>query len=319
MDKFRTVFDFCLNHQKALGYGAVSLLTVGSERIFSAVVFRCPCNSWNMLYGLVFLLVPALILFLLGFLLSSQSWKILTGSCAPNRLCRCPHGTRFRHYLKVLGLVIVRASVAPLTWIAVALLGSRFYECAVSGSSAMQAYMCKGKGHECVEKMPQVPCQSGTATSEMQDMLMSLQAQSQVLGWSLIASVFLLALVSTCISRCCSPVSILQLAFWKVYLEQEQQLFEQKAKDHAAKLAERNVKCFFDSTELDEFPTPSAKEWHGISSLFTFNPKKDYYSMMHKYVSSKTNTGSLRSVEGDTVPCCLGFVDGAGGIDTQGL
>ncbi|CAI5769989.1 Uncharacterized protein PODLI_1B014270 [Podarcis lilfordi] len=179
MDKFHAVFDFCLNHQKALGYGAVSLLTVGSERIFSAVVFKCPCNSWNMLYGLVFLLVPALILFLLGFLLSSQSWKILTGSCAPNRLCRCPHGTRFRHYLKVLGLVIVRASVAPLTWIAVALLGSRFYECAASGSSSVQAYMCKGKGDECVEKMPQVPCQSGTATSEMQDILMSLQAQSQ--------------------------------------------------------------------------------------------------------------------------------------------
>ncbi|XP_034966564.1 calcium homeostasis modulator protein 6-like [Zootoca vivipara] len=319
MEKFRTVFDFFLNHQKALGYGAVSLLTVGSERIFSAVVFKCPCNSWNMLYGLVFLLVPALILFLLGLLLSSQSWKILTGSCAPNRLCKCPHGTRFRHYLKVLWLVTIRASAAPLTWIAVALLGSRFYECAATGSPIMQAYMCEGKGDGCVKEMLQVPCQSGTLTSEMQDVLMSLQAQSQVLGWILIASVFILALVSTCISRCCSPVSILQLAFWKVYIEQERQLFEQKAKDHAAKLAERNVRCFFDSTELGEFQTPSAKEWHGISSLFKFNPKKDYYSMMHKYVSSKTNTGSIGSVEGDTVPCCLGFVDGAGGIETQGL
>ncbi|XP_061482063.1 calcium homeostasis modulator protein 6-like [Rhineura floridana] len=138
-----------------------------------------------------------------------------------------------------------------------------------------------------------------------------------VMGWILIASVFILALVSICISRCRSPVSILQLAFWKMYLEKEQQLYEIKAKEHATKLAERNIKCFFDSTELEPFHTPSAKAWHGISSLFAFNPEDHYYSMIHKYVSTKTSSGSIRSAEGDTFPCCLEFVAGAGGTEAQ--
>ncbi|XP_060609188.1 calcium homeostasis modulator protein 6 [Anolis sagrei] len=319
MEKLRTVLDFCLSHQKALGYGAVSLLTLGSERIFSVVVFKCPCNSWNMLYGTVFLLAPALILFLLGLLLNTRSWKVLTGCCAPGKLCLCPHANRFWRYVQVLWLVMVTAAVAPFTWIAVALLGGSFYECAATGSAILQNYMCKNQGEECFKKVLQVPCQSSSSSQEMQDMLTSLRAQSQVIGWILIASVFTLALAATCISRCRSPVSILQLTFWKMYLEKEQQLFEVKAKEHASQLAERNLRCFFDSTQLEQIHTPSAKAWHGISSMFAFNPEEHYYSMIHKYISSKTSSGSIKSAEGDTFPTCLGFVDGVGVADSQVL
>ncbi|XP_042301273.1 calcium homeostasis modulator protein 6-like [Sceloporus undulatus] len=319
MEKFHSVLDFCLSHQKALGYGAVSLLTLGSERIFSIVVFKCPCNSWNLLYGTVFLLVPALILFLLGCLVNTRSWKVLTGCCAPGRLCRCPHANRLWRYLQVLWLVMVTAAVAPFTWIAVALLGGNFYECAATGSAIVQSYMCKDQGEECFKKVLQVPCQSSLSSQEMQDMLTSLRAQSQVMGWILIASIFTLALAATCISHCRSPVSILQLAFWKMYLKKEQELFEAKAKEHAAHLAESNIKCFFDSTQPEPFHTPSTKAWNSISSLFAFNPEKHYYSMIHKYISSKTSSGSIRSVDGDTFPTCLGFVDGAGHSESQVL
>ncbi|XP_015264549.1 PREDICTED: protein FAM26F-like [Gekko japonicus] len=318
MDKFRTVLDFCLSHQKVLGYGAVSLLTAGSERIFSVVVFKCPCNSWNLLYGSVFLLVPALILFLLGLLLSTRCWKVLTGCCAPGRLSRYSHRGRICRYLRVLWLVVVGAAVAPFTWIAVALLGGHFYECAASGNTIVQKYLCQDKEIQCLKEMLQVPC-GGSSLQEVQDLLMSLRAQSQVMGWILISSVTILALISTCISRCRSPVSILHLAFWKIYMAKEQELFEIKAKEHAAKLAERNLKCFFDSTELEPFQTPSTRSWQTISSLFAFNPEEHYYSMIHKYVSSKNKNGSIISAEGDMFPSCLGFVDAAVGTDTEVL
>ncbi|XP_032072184.1 calcium homeostasis modulator protein 6 [Thamnophis elegans] len=308
MEKFRPVLDFMLNHKNVLGYGAVSLLTAGSERIFSVVVFKCPCNSWNMFYGGVFLLMPALILFLLGLLLSVRSWKVLTGCCAKGRPCRCPRGNRLQRHFEVMGLVILSAAVAPLTWISVALLGGSFYECTATGSSIFQKYVCKGKEEKCIENLVKVPCLS---PSSDQEILATLRAQSQVFGWVLIASIFTVALLASCIARCRSPVSILQLAFWKVYLQKEQQLFETMAKEHASKLAERNLKSFFDSTELQPFQTPSAKAWDNISSLFAFNPKDNYYSMIHKYVSQKSPNGSIKSAEGDIYPACLQFVDSA--------
>ncbi|XP_070809246.1 calcium homeostasis modulator protein 6-like [Pituophis catenifer annectens] len=311
MEKFRPVLDFMVNHQKILGYGAVSLLTAGSERIFSVVVFKCPCNSWNTLYGGVFLLMPALILFLLGLLLNVRSWKVLTGCCSKGRPCSCPRGNRLQRRLQVMGFVILSAAVAPLTWISVALLGGSFYECTATGSPILQQYVCKGKGEECIKILVKVPCLSSASPSSELEILATLRAQSQVFGWILIAGIFTVALLATCISRCRSPVSVLQLAFWKVYLQKEQQLFETMAKEHASKLAERNLKSFFDSTELEPFQTPNTKAWDSISSLFAFNPKVNYYSMIHKYVSQKSQSGSIKSAEGDIYPSCLQFVDSA--------
>lgn len=180
MEKFRPVLDFMVNHQNVLGYGAVSLLTAGSERIFSVVVFKCPCNSWNTFYGGVFLLMPALILFLLGLLLSVRSWKVLTGCCSKGRPCRCPHGNRLQRHLEVMGLAILSAAVAPLTWISVALLGGSFYECTATGSPILQKYVCKGKGEECIKNLTKVPCLDPALSSSELEILATLRAQSQV-------------------------------------------------------------------------------------------------------------------------------------------
>ncbi|XP_044305057.1 calcium homeostasis modulator protein 6 isoform X2 [Varanus komodoensis] len=300
MEKLRAMLDLCVAHQKVLGYGTVSLLTLGSERIFSDVVFKCPCNSWNLPYGAVFLLVPALILFLLGLLLSSRSWKVLTGCCAPSRPCRCAHGGRLWRHFKVLGLSMAGAAVAPLTWIAVALLRGSFYECAATGTAVLQRYACSSEVETCTEAVLQAPCQSPDSSQK-------------VIGWILIASVFTLVLITTCISHCRSPISILQLAFWKIYTEQEQRLFEAKAKEHAAQLAEKNINYFFGCAEWESLSTPSPKAWHNISSLFAFNPEEHYYSMIHKYASYKAKNGSIQSTEGDTFPVCLTFVDSATG------
>ncbi|NXV45764.1 CAHM6 protein, partial [Uria aalge] len=313
MEKLRGMMDFCIRHQTVLGYSFLSLLTAASEQIFSSVVFKCPCNSGNMLYGSVFLIVPAFILFVLGYLANTKMWHLLTGSCRAEERCSCsPWGT-CTHYCHVLVPVTARILVAPLTWIAVALLRASFYECAASGSSLIRNLMCKDKGEECHKVLVRIPCDEKLLEKEKEKLsieFLSLQAQSHVIGWFLIAIVMIVALVLKCVSRCISPVSYLQLKFWKIYSKKEQELFETKAKEHATRLAEINTKCFFEATDPVPFWTPSNEDWWKISFLYTFNSKEQYYSMIHKYVN--TNRGnSDRFRKGDQDLPVLGFVDEA--------
>ncbi|KAM7240333.1 hypothetical protein CapIbe_008239 [Capra ibex] len=306
MEKFREVLNLHLKHRNALGYCLVSLLTAGGERIFSTTVFQCPCSAaWNLPYGLVFLLVPALALFLLGYVLSARTWRLLTGCCA--RGC----GAGLRGAL-VCAQISATAAVAPLTWVAVALLGGAFYECAASGSGVLARYLCVGRDPRCAAQLPLVPCQQAQAPDVKQlqkELHRELTAQSQVLGWILIAIVIIVPLIFTSINRCRSPVSYMQLKFWEIYLQQEQQIFKSQATEHATQLAKENVKCFFERSHPQECNTPSIEDWQKISSLYAFNPKEQYYSTLHKYVNkTQENQSSISSEEGATVPV-LGFVD----------
>ncbi|NXV98621.1 CAHM6 protein, partial [Calonectris borealis] len=309
MDKLRGVLDFCIRHQTVLGYSTVSLLTAASEHIFSSVVFKCPCNSWNMLYGSVFLIVPAIILFLLGYMVNARMRRLLTGSCPEEKCgsCSCSPCRTLARYRCVLVLVTARASVAPLTWIATALLTASFYECAASGNSLIKNLMCKGKEQGCHEQLIKVPCDTKLSQNLMGEVL-SLQAQSQLIGWLLIAVIVIAALILKCVICCYSPVSYLQLKFWKIYSKKEQELFEIKAKEHATRLAEINTNCFFEATDPAPFQTPSNEDWWKISFLYTLSSREQYYSMIHKFVN--TNRGKcLTFREGDQIPPVLGFVD----------
>ncbi|NXB25608.1 CAHM6 protein, partial [Rhagologus leucostigma] len=284
MDRLRDVLDFCIRHQTSLGYSAVSLMTAASEHIFSSVVFECPCNSGNMVYGSFFLLVPAFILLLLGYMMNARIWRQLTGSCSREKECSLL-GT-CAHFCQVLVPMTARALVAPFTWIAVALLGANFYECAASRSSLTKYLFCKDNGTDCQEKLFKIPCDE-ELSAQISSERLSLQAQSQLIGWFLIASIMARALISQCVSHCCSPVSYLQLKFWKIYSKEEQKVFQIKAKEHATKLAERNTNCFFEATDPAPFQTPSKEEWRKISLLCTFDSHEVYYSMIHKYTSTK--------------------------------
>ncbi|XP_005154757.1 calcium homeostasis modulator protein 6 [Melopsittacus undulatus] len=289
MDTLRRVLDFCIRHQTILGYSIVSLLTAAIEYIFLAVVFKCPCNSGNMLYGSVFLIVPAFILFLLGYMMNPRMWHLLTGICTLKKSCSCsPWGTCAGCFC-VLLQVTARAVVAPLTWLSVALLRATFYECMASGSSLIKNLMCKDKGAECHEMLVKIPCDEKLSEKILSEYL-SLQAQSQLIGWFLITAIMTVALIAKCISRCCSPFSYLQIKFWKTYLKNKWEVFEAKAKEHASKLSEINVNCFFEATDPAPFQTPSNEDWRKISFLYAFNSQEQHYSMLHKYIN--TNRGS---------------------------
>ncbi|XP_043919483.1 calcium homeostasis modulator protein 5-like isoform X2 [Protopterus annectens] len=305
MDSLKTILKFLNDQKTAIGYSAMALLTVGGERLFSIFAFRCPCSSQNLDYGLVFLCVPAVVLLILSFFLDSRTWKLFTGCCLnPRKLCPQCHCF---HCIYVLVKITASALIAPVMWFCVALLNGTFYECALSGfeNDAYRAYLCQNKPLSCKADVYRVPCgKTMMNASDSEDVLLILRAQSQVIGWSLIASTAIALLLVSCYSACRSQVSYLQEMFWRKYIEKERQHFEQFSDDYATKLADRNLKSFFENTKPDPLPLPSNNAWEEISALYSFNRAHQYYSTLHRYVE-----GGKRESNEDIQPA-FGFVDG---------
>ncbi|XP_028281621.1 calcium homeostasis modulator protein 6 [Parambassis ranga] len=311
MDKFKTVLSLV---NKQTSFGLLALLTAGGEQIFSTVVFKCPCNGLNFLYGMVFLLVPALALLLLGYILSKKTWKLLTGLCQRrDKLC---HRRRLLSACVILFQISSTALVAPSSWIAVALLSGNYYECAITGTNvtAFNEHLCKNKEQEsnCVKELYRFPCGRGNGVPQAvrEEVLLTLRAQSQILGWLLIGSIILSNLLLTCVARCTSPISYLQLKFWRAYTQEESDLIESYTAKHAKQLAERNLSSFFNEAPPEDITTPTKQAWEKISSLYKFSTKDNYYSTLHRYVNETTRMASIKSSEqGEPTPAALHFVD----------
>ncbi|TNN28480.1 Protein FAM26E [Liparis tanakae] len=261
MDNFQPVLRFFMNQKATIGYSFMALLTIGGERIFSMVSFQCPCNrKQNFAYGMTFLLGPAAVLLVLGLFFSTGLWRLYTGCCL-NATKLCPRGNCFG-CLRALISILTGACVAPVMWLCVALLNGTFYECAISGLSEnfVVELFCKNKTVTCQQEL------------------------ARILGWCIIIVAAFGGLVGTCCTNCRSKVSFLQLTFWKRYVEKEKASFDSFAMDYAAKLAERNLKSFFENKEPEPFPFPSHKAWEEISAHYTFSRSEQCYSTLQQYV-----------------------------------
>ncbi|XP_077455885.1 calcium homeostasis modulator protein 5-like [Stigmatopora argus] len=286
MDKFQTVLRFFMNQKSTIGYSFMALLTIGGERVFSMVSFQCPCNrDQNFAYGLTFLLGPAAVLLVLGLFFSARLWRLYTGCCL-NPIKLCPRGRCFGCF-RVFISIFTGACVAPIMWLSVALLNGTFYECAVSGlnDNLVVDILCKNRTMKCREELARVPCGRSKLTAEdRMDLLLMFRAQSQILGWCIIIIAATFGLLGTCYTNCRSKVSYLQLTFWKRYVEQEREHFDAYTMEYASKLAERNLKSFFENKDPDPFPFPNHKAWEEISALYTFSRSEQYYSTLQRYV-----------------------------------
>ncbi|XP_058422829.1 calcium homeostasis modulator protein 6 [Diceros bicornis minor] len=306
VEKLWTVLALHLKHHSKMGCCLVTLLTAGGERILFTVAFQCPCSaSWNLPYSLVFLLVPALALFLLGCVLSAPSLRLLMGCRVCKGCCACKGCCT---WCELCCQVSGSALLASLTWVAVALLGGAVYECGASGSTEVARRLCAGRDSSCAARLPLVPCQQA-GEPDVQDLLRELRAQSQVCGWSLIIVVIIFVLIMTCISECRAAGKFPQLKFWKIYSEQEKQILKTQVTEHATELAEENVKCFFEHSHPEECNIPSVEDWQQISLPYTFNPKNKYYSPLHKYVNTREKEQNISSSKGGEEVCFLGRVD----------
>ncbi|XP_071997835.1 calcium homeostasis modulator protein 5 [Engystomops pustulosus] len=285
MDVLHKLLKLCSEKKSAIGYGFLTLLTAGGQQLFSLVVFQCPCTEDNFIYGFIFLFAPAVVLMIISYFLNSRTWKFFTG-CFLNPKKMCPSGYRCQG-LHVFLQLTLNALIVPVMWISIALLHGSFFTCAMSGCQNPEyvQHLCRNKSEQCRTQLYKVTCaKTAMPANEAQEVVLVLQAQSQVIGWCLIAVLASISLLCTCWSSCNSKVSSIQLSFWKMYIEKEKERFDQLAQEYANKLAERNIRSFFENKEPTELELPNNKAWEKISALYTFNPDHQFYSTLHRFV-----------------------------------
>ncbi|KPP64820.1 hypothetical protein Z043_116795 [Scleropages formosus] len=151
-ENFRFLSLFFKSKDVVIFNGLIALGTVASQTAYNVFAFSCPCSSErNYLYGLAAIGVPALALFLIGVILNRNTWN-LASECRV-RACRRLSGPPA---FALLGSVVGRAAVAPITWSVLSLLRGEAYVCALSEfveSASLQGFPA-GYGRRTMARFP---------------------------------------------------------------------------------------------------------------------------------------------------------------------
>ncbi|RXN31667.1 FAM26F-like isoform X1 [Labeo rohita] len=179
-----------------------------------------------------------------------------------------------------------------------------------------RSHLCSEELPHCRTDLEKFPCEGTTIPqSERVAVLSIIRAESQVLGWILIGSVMTFTFLLTCVARCYSPISYMQLKFWRMYTQKESELLDSYTSQHAEKLAKRNITSFFELTKPTPMNSPPKQAWEKISTFYKFRSMDQYYSILHKYVCTCEDLEnprarpSVRSENDFSNPAALAFVD----------
>uniref|UniRef100_A0A8B9NLZ4 Calcium homeostasis modulator family member 4 n=1 Tax=Accipiter nisus TaxID=211598 RepID=A0A8B9NLZ4_9AVES len=239
----------------------IAILTIGGQQLFSFFTFSCPCHvGQNLIYGLAFLGVPALILLLVGY-----EGTIITG----------------------------RALVAPVTWLAVTLINGSYYVCAMSEYVSVHYYGANPNvtASERRRILAEFPCSQLVPlelTRARDEVILLLRYQSQVAGWLLIAVVVITVFLSYCLASCFSPLSFLHFRYWSSYVHNEQQLFDEATDQHSRLYAMQHVKKFFGFVPGSENVKEIRTGWRGATRTNCMNK--------HLHVENGSNLFWLKAI-----------------------
>ncbi|NXX41815.1 CAHM4 protein, partial [Tricholaema leucomelas] len=296
--------------EAVLSNAIIAMLTIGGQQLFSFFTFSCPCHvGQNLIYGLAFLGVPALILLIVGYALNNQTWRLVTGKSSPlqeakpNKLLQC------KLICFVLCSMTGRALVAPVTWLAVTLINGSYYVCAMSEFVSVPYYGANVTVNEQKTTLAAFPC-SQLVPPELSrardEVILLLRYQSQVAGWLLIAVVVITVFLSYCLASCLSPLSFLHFRYWINYVHNEQELFDEAIDQHSRLYAMQHVKKFFGfvpgSEKVKAIRIPSLREWRAISGLaFLKRVDEEHYdySLLHDWALREPATGKYLRTDED--------------------
>lgn len=139
--------------------GMIALGTVASQTAYNVFAFDCPCSPGrNYYYGIAAIGAPALALFVVGVMLNKRTWDLVS-ECRLRKLRKVSTAAAFA----VLGSILGRAIVAPITWTILSLLQGLAYTCALSEFTDTSTV--KGFPPDCnAEDMAKFPCKESVPT-----------------------------------------------------------------------------------------------------------------------------------------------------------
>lgn len=295
-ENFKFVSLFFKSKDVMIFNGLIALGTVAGQTAYKVFAFNCPCSSGrNYRYGLAAIGVPALVFFLVGIMANKNTWDIVSECRLRN--CRKLSGAAA---FALLGTVVGRAVVAPLTWAVISLLQGQAYTCALCefiDTGTLQGFPERTGA----EVLARLPCE-GTAPEDLQkfwpEIKRQLNYESQLIGWLLVAGTSVMVLLVLCMKRCSSPFRYRQEAYWALYRSNEDSLFERTANVHARLLAAEHVKNFFgfvcldkeEKEQMEEYQRASpicTTDWNRVTGVYLYRENEDVplYSRLHKWAT----------------------------------
>ncbi|XP_040217789.1 calcium homeostasis modulator protein 3-like [Rana temporaria] len=270
------------------------LIILTSMITYKVYEFKCPCiPGFNKPYSLMVLLVPPFIFFFVGVIVS-QYCTMLTLEYSR------PEGNREKNkklLRQMFTAMIARALAAPVLWILVCLLDGKTLVCAFSETMDPEQF---GGFADLVEYdtaflLAIVPCKSFGllhTSSTRKAISRFLKFLSQAIGYITILVFIVLAAVARFVGPMLNPAASLQLRYWSRYTDMEEKCFEEMCIEHNHKVAERNIKGYFEKgndreeryeayTELAEAPVETLiyvdKWYHSRPSILGAEPPDHHY------------------------------------------
>lgn len=270
--------------------GLIGLGTVVSQTAYNVFAFNCPCSpTKNYVYGVTAIGVPALAFFVIGVILNQNTWDIVS-ECR-SRKCRKLSGTAA---FALMGSIVGRAAVAPITWSVISLLRGEAYVCAFSefiNPSSLDNFPPTTDPPKIMARFPckDLPAKLLNYSGEVER---RLKYESQLLGWLLVGAVSLSVFLLLCLKNCCASLGYQQEAYWSQYRSNEQTLFQRTAEVHAKYHAAENVKSFFGFVALENQEKELITRCEGIKSVI---PRLEWNRITGVYMYREMNDAPMYS------------------------
>ncbi|XP_037126871.1 calcium homeostasis modulator protein 2-like isoform X1 [Syngnathus acus] len=277
--------------------GLIALGTVASQTAYNVFAFDCPCSPGrNYYYGIAAIGAPALAFFIVGVMLNKRTWDLVS-ECRLRRFKKLSTAAAFA----VLGSIMGRAVVAPLTWTVLSLLQGLAYTCALSEFTDPSSVKGFPPGYYS-EDMAKFPCKESVPT-ELQgfwaEIDRRLKYESQLIGWLVVAGTSLMVFLVMCTRHCSSPLGYQQEEYWKKYRANEKTLFRRTAAVHAQLMAAKYVESFFGFVALENDEKEHvlehqaaaspicSTEWNRVSGVYLYREKNGLplYSRLNKWAT----------------------------------
>ena len=203
---------------------ALTAVVLALKEFVNKLVFKCP-ERYYKLYSMMFIFVPAVLLFCFGLIMSRSFWKMIVGCC---RLTR----SRWRVIWQRSRKFVYLCSLPPVAWLLFALFDTKYYVCAKLGSLEVRL------NHTAPLDQPALLAEHQSASTE-----------SQIIAFLLLTVTVLIGTMVISIDRCCTraETGISNDEEYVHHLAEEQiKLFNMKLERLAKEQAKAQVDALFE-------------------------------------------------------------------------